>query len=48
MRQVRRVDLIWQNEEVAQYERLKSDAKAADHSIPEFIKEIIEKALKIN
>lgn len=48
MRQVRRVDLIWQNKEVEQYERLKSDAKVFGQSIPEFIKEIIEKALKID
>lgn len=46
MRQVRRVDLIWQNKEVAQYERLKSDAKVSGQTIPEFIKKIIEKALK--
>ncbi|MFA5848036.1 MAG: helix-turn-helix domain-containing protein [Thermodesulfovibrionales bacterium] len=47
MRQVRRVDLIWQNKEVEQYERLKSDAKVSGRTIPEFIKEIIEKALKL-
>ncbi len=46
MRQVRRVDLIWQNKEVGQYEKLKSDAKVSGQTIPEFIKEIIEKALK--
>ncbi|HEX9973149.1 MAG TPA: hypothetical protein VGD14_13845 [bacterium] len=28
--QIRRVDLIWQGEEVDQYERLKSDAKLQD------------------
>jgi hypothetical protein len=48
MRQVRRVDLIWQNKEVEQYERLKSNANVFGHSIPEYIKEIIEKALKID
>ena len=46
MRQVRRVDLIWQNKEVEQYERLKSDDKVSGQTIPEFIKKIIEKALK--
>lgn len=46
MRQVRRVDLIWQNKEVEQYERLKRDAKVSGQTIPEFIKKIIEKALK--
>lgn len=47
MRQVRRMDLIWQNKEVAQYERLKGDAKVSGQTIPGFVKEIIEKALKI-
>lgn len=46
MRQVRRVDLIWQDKEVEQYERLKSDAKASKQTIPEFVKELIEKAIK--
>ncbi len=46
MRQVRRVDLIWQNKEVKQYEKLRSDAKVSGLPIPEFIKELIEKALK--
>ncbi len=46
MRQVRRVDLIWQNKEVEQYERLRSDAKVSGQTIPEFVKERIDKALK--
>ena len=46
MRQVRRVDLIWQGKEVEQYERLESSAKASRQTIPEFVKEIIEKAIK--
>lgn len=46
-RQVRRVDLVWQNKEVEQYERLKSDAKVSGQTIPEFIKKIIEKAIKL-
>jgi hypothetical protein len=46
MRHVRRVDLIWQNKKVEQYERIKSDAKASGKTIPEFIKKIIGKALK--
>lgn len=46
MRQVRRADLIWQNKEVEQYERLKSDAKELGHTIPDFVKQIIEKAIK--
>jgi hypothetical protein len=45
MQNIRRVDLLWQNKEVGQYERLKSDAKASGQTIPDFIKKIIEKAL---
>ncbi len=45
MRQLRRVDLIWQNQEVGKYERLKNDAKVSGQTIPDFIKKIIEKAL---
>lgn len=46
MRQVRRVDLIWQEKKVEQYDRLKNNAKASGQTIPEFIKELIEKAIK--
>jgi len=46
MRQVRRADLIWQGKEVEQYERLKSDAKESGQTIPEFVKQIIEKAIR--
>jgi predicted DNA-binding protein len=46
MRQVRRADLIWQGKEVEQYEQLKSDAKKSGRTIPEFVKQIIEKAIK--
>lgn len=46
MRQIRRADLIWQGKEVEQYEQLKSDAKESGQTIPEFIKQIIEKAIK--
>ena len=46
MRQVRRADLIWQGKEVEQYERLKKDAKKSGQTIPGFVKEIIEKAIK--
>lgn len=46
MRQVRRVDLIWQGKKVEQYERLRSDAKESGQTIPEFVKKLIEKAIK--
>ena len=46
MRQVRRLDLIWQGKEVEQYEKLKIDAKDSEQTIPEFVKELIEKAIE--
>lgn len=45
MRQVRRVDLLWQGDEVEQYEFLKEKASFYEKDMPEFIKEIINKAL---
>jgi predicted DNA-binding protein len=45
MRQIRRLDLLWQGNEVEQYERLKTDAKESGQTIPEFVKELIEKAI---
>lgn len=46
MRQVRRLDLIWQDKEVGKYEKLKSDAKQSGQAMPEFVKELIEKAIE--
>lgn len=46
MRQIRRIDLIWQGNETAQYEKLKSDAVKAGLEIPQFVKEVLAKALK--
>ena len=46
MRPIRRLDLIWQGKEVEKYEKLKMDAKQSERTIPEFIKELIEKAIK--
>ncbi len=48
MQQVRRADLIWQGKEIDQYERLKRDAKKTGQTIPEFVKQIIERAIKQN
>lgn len=45
MRQVRRVDLIWQGDEVRHYDRLKADAREAHQSIPAFVKTLIERAI---
>ncbi|MBG1264871.1 HNH endonuclease [Nostoc commune] len=48
MRQVRRIDLIWQGENVEIYERLKQQAISLNKEIPELIKEIIEREIKRN
>jgi len=46
MHQIRRIDLIWQGEEIAQYEKLKSDAAKSGVEIPQFVKDVLAKALK--
>ena len=46
MQQIRRADLIWQGKEVEQYERLERNAKESGQTIPDFVKQIIEKAIK--
>jgi len=38
--------LIWQGKEVEQYKKLKIDAKDSGQTIPEFVKELIEKAIE--
>lgn len=45
MRQVRRIDMIWQGEDVEVYERLKQQAVSMGKDIPELIKEIIEREI---
>jgi len=46
MRQIRRIDLVWQGEEVAQYDKLKADAEKSGVEIPQFVKDVLAKALK--
>lgn len=46
MKQLRRIDLIWQGIETEQYERLKSDAADAGLAIPDFVKDVLRKALE--
>lgn len=45
MQQLRRVDLLWQGDDTAQYERLKTDAAKAGLPIPDFVKDVLLKAL---
>ena len=46
MRQIRRVDLVWQGDEIVQYDKLKSDAVKAGLEIPQFVKEVLANTLK--
>ncbi len=46
MRQIRRLDLIWQGEEVETYEKLKAEAASLDKEIPLFVKEILDKEMR--
>ena len=43
MKQLRRVDLIWQGEETEQFEKLKADAVEAGMPIPDFVKDVLRK-----
>lgn len=48
MHQLRRVDLLWQGDDIAQYELLKKKANLLKKEMPEFIKEIIRKEIERN
>lgn len=48
MRQVRRIDIMWEEKDVEIYERLKQQAVSLEKEIPEFIKEIIEREMHRN
>ncbi len=45
MKQLRRVDLLWQGNDTEQYERLKADAAEAGMAIPDFVKDVLRKAI---
>lgn len=45
MRQIRRLDLVWQGKEINFYEKLKAEAHLLEKEIPEFVKEILEKEI---
>jgi hypothetical protein len=46
MRQVRRVDLLWTEEDIEIYEALKQRAISLGKEIPEFVKEIIKREIE--
>ncbi|MEW6353280.1 MAG: HNH endonuclease [Pseudomonadota bacterium] len=43
MRQIRRLDLVWQGKEIAVYEKLKAQARSLEKEIPLFVKEILDR-----
>jgi hypothetical protein len=43
MHQLRRIDLVWQGDEIEIYEKLKEKAGSLKKEIPLFVKEILEK-----
>jgi hypothetical protein len=45
LKPLRRVDLLWQGNETSQYDQLKADAKVAGLDVPEFVKEVLRKAV---
>jgi hypothetical protein len=48
MRQVRRIDLMWEGEDIEIYERLRQRSISLNKEIPEFIKEIVEHEMRRN
>jgi hypothetical protein len=48
MRQVRRIDLLWEGDDIEIYETLKQRADSLEKEIPEFVKEIIEREIGID
>jgi len=43
LREIRRLDLTWEQDEVKTYEKLKELAKRQDYEIPDYVKKLIEK-----
>lgn len=48
LQEVRRLHLIWQGEEIAIYEELGQLAQQMDQVLPEYVKSVIQRALKLN
>lgn len=47
MRQLRRLDLIWEGDDISNYDQLKEDAASYGVTLPEFVKEILVKRDRI-
>lgn len=46
MRQIRRLDLIWQGEKIEIYEKIKAEVTSLEKEIPSFVKEILEREMR--
>ena len=47
MRDIRRLVMVWQENEVKQYDTIKTTADNAEEDMPTFVKEILRKAIKL-
>jgi hypothetical protein len=46
LRPIRRLDVVWEQQEVEIFEKLKQRAEVAHESTPDYVKKIIEKHLQ--
>jgi hypothetical protein len=46
MKEMRRIDLLWQGQEIISYEKLKIQAERFEKQLPAFVKEILEQELR--
>ncbi len=46
MKQIRRLDILWQDEELSEYEQLASKAKSLDEELPKYVKKVLQDSLK--
>lgn len=44
--EIRRLDLVWQKEEVNEYDLMKQMADSAKEELPDFVKELLRKTIK--
>ncbi len=46
LRDIRRLDLVWQNGDVTQYEALKAESEKHQVALPDFVKSVLDRHLK--
>jgi isocitrate lyase len=46
MREIRRLDIVWHEEEVADYEELKRQSDSVMTNIPDFVKAVLKKHIR--